>query len=320
MREDKWFTMFVISALLHVLILGALSIPSRKSTKRIDLTSYSVNLVGDIGDIGGGAGQAAKQAGAAVSGTTSEADQKTRRTIPAKAAPKARPAPPITKARIPVQTTQREQRAIVHANKRPVAQAEKREVSEHPIKKARIPVQTTQREQRAIVHANKRPVAQAEKREVSEHATKDEIRGLDEKIRGMKNRTPYLDVSGAGEGGKGQGTGGGLPVAGPGRAGSASDPALQRYMAEVWERIQDAWHTTPGHSFKASLETVVSIKIGRDGRILDMDIEHQSGSRVFDEAVLRTLRSIRELPALPSSLNEDSIDIGFNFHPPIHAR
>ncbi len=50
MREESWYKWLFIAMFLHVLIIGAFTIPIRGGHKRVDLSSYySVNLVGDTG-------------------------------------------------------------------------------------------------------------------------------------------------------------------------------------------------------------------------------------------------------------------------------
>jgi TonB family protein len=50
MREDNWYKWFFIAMLLHVLIIGAFSVPFKHGSRKVDLSSYySVNLVGDMG-------------------------------------------------------------------------------------------------------------------------------------------------------------------------------------------------------------------------------------------------------------------------------
>lgn len=68
-------------------------------------------------------------------------------------------------------------------------------------------------------------------------------------------------------------------------------------------------------SFKKDLETVVTIKIRKDGRIVDINIEKRSGNRMYDESILRVLRSVDPLPPIPASLNMDTMEIGFRFLP-----
>jgi TonB family protein len=95
----------------------------------------------------------------------------------------------------------------------------------------------------------------------------------------------------------------------------AFDPILQKYYADVWEIIQESWHS-PSLSVSKGLLAVVSIKIRKDGRIADFTIEQRSGNRAYDESIARALRSIDTLPPLPPSLNTDFLEVGFNFHPP----
>jgi TonB family protein len=50
MREESWYKWLFIAMFLHVLIIGAFTIPIKGGHKKIDLSSYySVNLVGEIG-------------------------------------------------------------------------------------------------------------------------------------------------------------------------------------------------------------------------------------------------------------------------------
>jgi TonB family protein len=248
MREENWYKMFFIALLLHVFIIGAFSIPFKKTTKAIDLSSYSVNLVGDITPAAG-------------------------MTEPAREATK--PAPP-------------------------------------PAQKPAEPKKTKLAEKEKVVIGRKeRSLTPVKKKEVPETLTKDEARSLDQRIRQMRSHIQYLDVA-AKSPGKGQGSTG---FPGSSMGGSSIDPALQRYYADVWEAIQNAWHS-PNLSATKNLVTVVSIRIRKDGKISDWTIEKGSGNRVYDESVSRALRSIDALPPIPPSFNADYLEIGFNFHPP----
>jgi TonB family protein len=145
-------------------------------------------------------------------------------------------------------------------------------------------------------------------------ASTDEVNTLDEKIREMRKRTQYMDVGGGGEGATNKAAGdSGLPTSAAGGS-RPLDPALQKYYSDVWEKIREAWRP-PGLSAKKNLETVVSIRVRKDGRIMDWQIEQRSGDRVFDESVSRTLRAVDLLPPIPASLNLSDLEIGFNFHP-----
>ena len=152
--------------------------------------------------------------------------------------------------------------------------------------------------------------------------SKEELSHLEARLRDMKKKTEYLDVSQSksshgpekwGGGGSGGGSGG-LPGSGEG-GGRPLDPASQQYMLGVWEKIKNAWGLPGMSKYSKTLETVVTIRIRKDGRIVDINIEKRSGNRVYDESILRVLRSVDPLPPIPSSLNTDSLEIGFRFLP-----
>lgn len=154
-----------------------------------------------------------------------------------------------------------------------------------------------------------------------ETTTKEELSRLESRLREMRKRTEYLDVSksktakSGGTRGAG-GSGSGLPGAGEGGgSGRPLDLISQQYILGVWEKIKDSWGLPGMASFRKDLETVVTIKIRRDGRIVDINVEKRSGNRLYDESILRVLRSVDPLPPIPSSLNTDTMEIGFRFLP-----
>lgn len=176
--------------------------------------------------------------------------------------------------------------------------------------------------EQVVSTSKERSLAPVIRKDVPESTTKDDVRRLnerirqmtqneytDEKIREMKERVQYMDVTARGKGG-----GAGL------KGGSASGgSAYDVYASEVRERIMEAWSPPP--SAKTDLVTVVTIKIRKEGgRIADWQIEQRSGNRIYDEAVSRALRSITDLPPVPSSLDMDPFEIGLNFKPPENAR
>jgi colicin import membrane protein len=176
-----------------------------------------------------------------------------------------------------------------------------------------------QRKEKEVVSLSKKKVPP--RAVPKETPSREELTRLEDRLKEIRKKTDYLDVTqkktdaGAGKGGAASGKGGvagGLPFAGEGGA-RVLDPATQKYMLEVWEKIRDAWGV-PGASFK-NLETIVTIKVRKDGRIVDITIEKRSGNRIYDESILRVLRTVDPLPAIPPSLNTDSLEIGFRFLP-----
>ncbi len=152
--------------------------------------------------------------------------------------------------------------------------------------------------------------------QASKTPSQAEISRLEERLQELKQKTRYIDVT-QGGGGSGTGIGAGatgLPLAGAGDA-KPLDPVTQKYILEIWEKIRNAWGLPGIASFKKQLETIVTIKIRKDGRIVDIAIEKRSGNRIYDESVLRVLRAVDPLPPIPASLNTESIEIGFRFLP-----
>ncbi len=248
MREENWYKMLIASAIFHVFLIGAFSIPLKKSFKRPDMSYYSVNLVGDIGA----------------------------------SIPKAAPAAPVKAPPEPVKNIKKPE---------PKKPAEKERVVARPKEKTLAPV-----------------------KKKDAPLTKDEVRTLDQRIRELKSRQ-YIDIAGKKEGPPGRMPG----ISGAGTPSGPVDPVLQKYYADIWEKIQESWHS-PNITLGKGLLTVVSIKIRRDGRITDWTIEQRSGNRAYDESIARALRSIDALPPIPASLNTDLMEVGFNFHPPGETR
>ena len=160
----------------------------------------------------------------------------------------------------------------------------------------------------------KLPVKETQKVEKAEKApSKDELDALNKKLREIKKRTAQLDIGGGGaKSGGGPGAGRpGSPFPGEG-TGRPLDLITQKYLADLIERINTAWGI-PGSGGK-NLLTVVTIKIRKDGNIVDMDVDQQSNSRIFNESVMRALRAINPLPPLPPVMG-DSFEVQLKFRP-----
>lgn len=144
--------------------------------------------------------------------------------------------------------------------------------------------------------------------------TKDELRRLDERIKEMKRRTassaPLTDVRrgppavGGNEGSSGR----------VGAYGSEQDTALARYLVGMRDRIESAWHIPFVSGAKKHLEARVTVKIRKDGRIIDISVDKRSGNRAYDESVLRVLRAVDPLPPLPPSV-EDPLEVEMTLRP-----
>jgi colicin import membrane protein len=143
--------------------------------------------------------------------------------------------------------------------------------------------------------------------------TKEELKRLEERIREIKRRTANSEspsearrtaVMRGSEGSSGSGAGSG-----------GQNPALIRYLIAMRDKIESSWHIPFMGSAKKNLEAKVIIKVRRDGRILDISIDKRSGNRAYDESVLRALRAIDPLPPIPSSIDEDPLEVEMTLRP-----
>jgi len=181
------------------------------------------------------------------------------------------------------------------------------------------------KDSKAISLSKKKPPAKHDTPANNSHLTRDELNRLERRIKEIEKKTDYLDVTGMGSSStsgtyasiKGSGAanrGYGLPVSSQG-AGIPLDLVSQKYILEIWEKIRQAWGLPGSYATKKDLESIVTIKIRKDGRIVDINFEKRSGNRFYDESILRAIRSIDPLPAIPPSFNSDIMEIGFRFLP-----
>jgi colicin import membrane protein len=174
------------------------------------------------------------------------------------------------------------------------------------IQKKTRPTPTREKEKDARSLATKKT-----EKEKPKNATKEDLKSVEERIRELKQRTGTSTVASAGRGTAAQ-----SELSGPGGAGGRLiDPALARYLVGVREKIEAAWHIPFISSQQKNLEVNATIKIRKDGRIVDISIDKRSGNRVYDESVVRVLRMVDPLPPLPSSVTEDPLEVELTLRP-----
>ena len=91
------------------------------------------------------------------------------------------------------------------------------------------------------------------------------------------------------------------------------DPDLSAYYNEIWKRIRSLWAIPEGLT-SSNLTTVYSIRVGRDGRIVDVWMESGSGNGGFDDSALRAIKKADPLPPIPDKYKDTTIDVGIRFH------
>ena len=88
------------------------------------------------------------------------------------------------------------------------------------------------------------------------------------------------------------------------------------YYNLLWQRIRGVW-VIPEEALggKKNLETIIAIRIARDGQIEDIQFEKKSGNPYLDESALRAIKKANPLPPLPSDFEGDKFDVGVRFTP-----
>jgi TonB family protein len=88
------------------------------------------------------------------------------------------------------------------------------------------------------------------------------------------------------------------------------------YYNLIWQRIRSAWVLPEGVlGGKKDLETIIAIRIAKDGRIEDIQFEKKSGNPHLDESALRAIKKANPLPPLPPGFEGDKFDVGVRFTP-----
>jgi len=88
------------------------------------------------------------------------------------------------------------------------------------------------------------------------------------------------------------------------------------YYNLLWQRIRSVW-VLPEEALggKKNLETIIAIRIARDGQIEDIQFEKKSGNPYLDDSALRAIKKANPLPPLPSDIEGDKFDVGVRFTP-----
>jgi colicin import membrane protein len=115
------------------------------------------------------------------------------------------------------------------------------------------------------------------------------------------------------------GSAGAVETGEPGTGGASSgfmSIKHKMYYNLIWQRIRSVW-VLPEEVLrgKKDLETIIAIRIARDGQIIDIQFEKKSGNPYLDESALRAIKKANPLPPLPPSFEGDQFDVGVRFTP-----
>jgi len=91
---------------------------------------------------------------------------------------------------------------------------------------------------------------------------------------------------------------------------SGPSSQLGAYYGSIYKILYASWNRPPGIS---GLTTTVSIRIAKNGAIMQRNLVSRSGSAEMDESVMQALRAVSTLPRLPSTVTEAYIDVQIDF-------
>lgn len=100
-------------------------------------------------------------------------------------------------------------------------------------------------------------------------------------------------------------------------AGNAQSMGVleQQYYATIMAHVQQHWQPPDVKTWESNLLATVSITIASDGQIVSQDFEQESGDRLFDQFVLKTLDASNPLPPPPPALQKQRLEVGLRFKP-----
>jgi len=151
---------------------------------------------------------------------------------------------------------------------------------------------------------------------------RQEGKSIDSAIERLRDQKEARQVSSAIEGIRKRVTIGssGAEEAGEKSTGGASSGVMsikfKLYYNLIWQRIRSVW-VLPEEALKGkkNLETIIAIRIAKDGQIEDIQFEKKSGNAQLDESALRAIKKANPLPPLPPGMDGEKFDVGVRFTP-----
>lgn len=105
------------------------------------------------------------------------------------------------------------------------------------------------------------------------------------------------------------------PAAPGGGAAKASlEAKYPAYYGFIRDKVQDNWIYPEGLK-DDRISVIVSIKIARSGKLLDVSVEKSSGDHAFDSSLLKAVKKAAPFPPLPVNMEGSFLETGLRFCP-----
>jgi TonB family protein len=94
---------------------------------------------------------------------------------------------------------------------------------------------------------------------------------------------------------------------------------MKSYLRQVHERVRAAWAAPVTAERVARREALVTVVIGRDGRVVETRLDRSSRDEGFDRSALRVLGRRHLFPPLPPYYETDALEVGLRFADPARS-
>lgn len=103
-------------------------------------------------------------------------------------------------------------------------------------------------------------------------------------------------------------------AAAAGPAGKVMEAKYPAYYSVIRDKVQEQWIYPEGFGAD-KVSIIISIRIGRNGRLMDSWVEKSSGNSRFDESLINAVRKASPFPALPQDFQGTYLETGLRFCP-----
>jgi colicin import membrane protein len=93
-----------------------------------------------------------------------------------------------------------------------------------------------------------------------------------------------------------------------------SSSRLNEYMGFINSRIQDNWTLPQELRPKDNVETIIEVKILRNGAVERLNFEKRSGNRYVDDSAMKAVHKSIPFPPFAEGMMDNYIEIGIRFH------
>ncbi|PKN68483.1 MAG: hypothetical protein CVU52_10105 [Deltaproteobacteria bacterium HGW-Deltaproteobacteria-10] len=87
------------------------------------------------------------------------------------------------------------------------------------------------------------------------------------------------------------------------------------YANRVSLKVHNNWSIPPELKPRGKIETIIEIKIMRDGSLAYAGFEKRSGNVFYDESAMKAVKKSVPFPPLPGGFPDNIMEIGIRFHP-----